>query len=309
MHRNGSRSHLSLDSFWLSFALHYDYTGSGIPGAFSDHVDNMRCWWSALLAIKQNDNKYNIYKQTKWIGSDKVITFATLYGECSLLYQNFLMPPNGRLFGTKKKIQYTEKPMTFFRHQLSFNSGACEIFGLEIYNLHIALQGKLAYCLNARGPSVIFFLIKLMAEHGWTWLNILHVPLTNPDEKLMWRKNIVMGPWATRVLEFPVYKFVNKLIFHYHMRGFHLETEFTLVYMCRKWKMKMKWMLLPPGLSIDEDFLNYNIFLNIAPIRKYKPNDLNLLRGHANSDFNNLETSKFENPQFWHILLYCPYLV
>ena len=34
-----------------------------------------------------------------------------------------------------------------------------------------------------------------------------------------------------------------------------------------------------------------------------------LLRGHANSDFTKLETWKFKNPQFWHILLYYPSLV
>ncbi len=32
------------------------------------------------------------------------------------------------------------------------------------------------------------------------------------------------------------------------------------------------------------------------------------LRGHANSDFTKLETSKINKPQFWHILLYYPSL-
>ncbi len=36
----------------------------------------------------------------------KGVTLATLYGECRLLNQNFLMPPSGRVFGTEKNPIY-----------------------------------------------------------------------------------------------------------------------------------------------------------------------------------------------------------
>ena len=64
------------------------------------------------------------------------VTLATLYRECSFLYQNFLMPPYGRLFDTEKNpiSQSLAKTLHFVMSVICLELG----FSIYIYYMFIS---------------------------------------------------------------------------------------------------------------------------------------------------------------------------